>query len=83
MISCGAVALDQLGAGVPGQHAALGVEHEDGVVLDALDEKAKALLALAERFLGLRCFRHVDSCQQPVCPEVIAHRTRLALSVTT
>src|SRR6185295_7300413 len=41
-----AVSLDQLGAGVPRCHPAVGVEHEDGVVLDALHQKAKALLAL-------------------------------------
>ena len=29
------------------------VEHEDGVLLTALDEKTKALFAFAERFLGL------------------------------
>src|SRR5262249_25541604 len=40
----GAVALDALGAGVPGEGAGLRVEEEDGVVLDPLDEEAEAFL---------------------------------------
>ena len=48
MISVRRVALDPLGAGVPGRDAAVGVEHEDRVVDDAVDEQAKVLgLALA------------------------------------
>jgi hypothetical protein len=43
----GVVALDALGAFVSGGYVAVGVEHEDGVVLDALDEQAEALLVLA------------------------------------
>ena len=49
----GAVALDALGAGVPGRDVAVGVEHEDRVVLDALDQQAEALLALPQRLLVL------------------------------
>ena len=36
----GLIALDALGPFVPGGDIALGVEHEDGVVLDALDQEA-------------------------------------------
>src|SRR6202035_4313482 len=43
----GPVALDPLGAGVPADHVAFGVEHEDGIVADTLDEQPEALLALA------------------------------------
>ena len=39
----GAVALDALGADVPGADAAVHVQHEDGVVLDALHQETKAL----------------------------------------
>src|SRR6185295_16927466 len=49
-----AVALDPLGPGVPGEDPALGIEHEDGIVPNALHEKAKPLLALAERFIAIR-----------------------------
>src|SRR6185295_1553135 len=48
----GGVALDPLGAGVPGSDVSPGVEHEDGVVPDALDHEAEALLAHAERYFG-------------------------------
>ena len=41
----GLVALDPLGPGVPGGDVALRVEHEDGVVLDALDQQPEPLLA--------------------------------------
>src|SRR5262249_9731152 len=39
------------GAGVPADDAAAGVEHDDGVVVDALDQQAEALLALAQLLL--------------------------------
>ena len=42
----GTVSLDELGAGVPGRDDAFRVEHEDGVVLDALHHQAEPLLAL-------------------------------------
>jgi hypothetical protein len=48
----GAVAVDALGAGVPGGDVALRIEHEDRVVEDAVDELAVALLALAQAILG-------------------------------
>jgi hypothetical protein len=38
------VALYVLGTGVPRQHAALRVEHEDRVVLDAFHEQAKSII---------------------------------------
>src|SRR6185436_14102489 len=47
----GAVALDALGAGVPGDHPARGIEHEDGVVPDAVHHQAEALVTQPE---GLR-----------------------------
>src|SRR5262249_24646451 len=40
----GAPALDALGADVPGRDAAVGVEHEDGVVEDALDEEPQLVV---------------------------------------
>ncbi len=48
----GAVPLDVLGAGVPADDAARRVEHVDGVVLDAFDHQAEALLALAQGVAG-------------------------------
>src|SRR5258706_1194159 len=45
----GLVALDPHSAGVPAHHAALRIEHEDGVVLDAVDQQPEALLALAQQ----------------------------------
>ena len=47
----GPVALDALGADVPRGDAAPAVEHEDGVVLDALHDEAEPLFALLARFL--------------------------------
>src|SRR6185295_19396403 len=55
----GAVALDPLGAGVPGENVAVGIEHENGVVLDALHQKAKALIALSKRLLAMGGLGHV------------------------
>ena len=55
----GRVALDPLGPGVPGGDVAVGVEHEDRVVPDALDQEPEALLALAQRLLGLLALRQV------------------------
>jgi hypothetical protein len=43
----GAIALDALGAEVPGRDAPLRVQQEDRVVADALDEQPVVLLALA------------------------------------
>ena len=40
---CG-VALDRLGAGVPGDHPALGVQTEDRILPDRLEEQAAALV---------------------------------------
>src|SRR5207247_423743 len=47
----GLVADDALRARVPARHATAGIEHEDGVILDAFEEQAKALLALAQPLL--------------------------------
>ena len=40
------VTLDALGAEVPRDHMTRRVEHEDGVVTDALDEETEALVGL-------------------------------------
>jgi hypothetical protein len=48
----GAVAGDGLGAAVPARHAAVRIEHDQRVVLHAVDEEPEALLALAQRLLG-------------------------------
>jgi hypothetical protein len=44
----GPVPRDPLGSVVPAHDAAAGVEHEDGVVLDRLDEQSEALLAFVD-----------------------------------
>src|SRR4029079_11767733 len=57
-----AIALDALRAGVPGRDVAVGIEHEDGVVADAVDELAHAQLGLAQRLLFARlllCFQSI------------------------
>ena len=59
----GRVALDALGARVPARDPALGVEHEDGVVPDALDQQAEALLALAAGVLGVAALGDVAEHQ--------------------
>ena len=46
------VALEALRASVPARDPTLRIEHVDGVVLDALNQQAEALLTLIERFLG-------------------------------
>src|SRR4051812_44308703 len=49
----GLVALDALGPCVPGGDMPLRVEQEDGVIADSFNQQPKALLALAQGFLGL------------------------------
>jgi hypothetical protein len=46
------VPFDGLRAGVPVCYDALGVEHVDGVVANALDQHAEALLAVTQPVLG-------------------------------
>src|SRR5579862_1752989 len=41
------IALEALGAGVPGEHVACRVEHEDRIIAHALDQQPEALLAVA------------------------------------
>src|SRR5581483_9414173 len=53
------VALDPLRAVVPRSDVARGIEHEDRVVLHAVDEQAEQLLAAAELFLLLAMAGHV------------------------
>jgi hypothetical protein len=55
----GRVAFDALGAGVPIGHDAVGIDHVDGVIGDAVDERAEPTLALAQRILRLLPFRPV------------------------
>ena len=45
------VAEELLGAGVPADDPALGIDGEDGEVLDALDHQPQVLLGLAQRLL--------------------------------
>ena len=76
MISLGLVALDALGAGVPARDVAVGIEHEDRVVLHALDQQAEALLALAQLLLLRAALGEVardlgEAAQRAV---VVAHR---------
>src|SRR5208337_4527644 len=54
----GAVALDALCAPVPVGDDAIGIDHVDGIVGDAVDQHAIALLALAQRLGG--CFTPGD-----------------------
>src|SRR5690606_17456493 len=44
----GLVAFEALGAGVPGLYMTSGIQHENGVVTDAFNQQAKALLGLAD-----------------------------------
>ena len=61
----GAVALESLGAGVPGQDLPLRVEHEDRVVAHALDEQAKHVAAVGHAGLRTRGqFRSRDRSQR-------------------
>ncbi len=46
------IPFDALRAGVPARDAAVGVEHEDRAVLQAVEEQAEALLSMSEPFLG-------------------------------
>jgi hypothetical protein len=81
------VALAALRTGVPADHAAVGVEHEDRVVAHRLDQEPEALLALAQRFLGQLGLGDVpghlrepdvlagvveDRGDQDICPELAA-----------
>src|SRR5919199_6586724 len=59
------VALQPLGALIPAADVALGVEEEDGVVLDAVDGEAEARLALAEVLGGLGAGRRAHVERQP------------------
>ena len=44
----GSVSLEALGAGVPGENVAVGIQHENRIVPHALDEQPEALLALLQ-----------------------------------
>ena len=46
------VPLDALGAGVPADHVAVDVEHEDGVLPDGPDQEPEGLLAAPQLALG-------------------------------
>ena len=49
----GRVALDTLGARIPGRDVARRVEHENGVIERAVDEQPERLLAVAQREIGV------------------------------
>lgn len=53
----GAVPEDPLGAGVPREHPPVGVDHEDGEGLDALDEQAVEVGAERHRRSGEQVWR--------------------------
>jgi hypothetical protein len=48
-----AVALDALGAGVPGRYPTARIEHEDRVVLDAFDKAPERIVVRALLFRGV------------------------------
>src|SRR5688572_22145022 len=48
----GRVALDTFGTGVPTHHPARRVQHENGVVLDTIEEHSEILLAVPEGFVA-------------------------------
>ncbi len=48
----GGIALDPLSAGVPVRDHAVGIEHDQGAVVDALHEHPELALALQQRLLG-------------------------------
>ena len=45
----GCVAFDSFGAGIPTEDAALGVHHENGIVLDPVEEHPISFFAFSER----------------------------------
>lgn len=53
------IALDTLGAEIPTADIAVGIEHVDRIVRDALDEPAELFLALADRLFGRPAFGQV------------------------
>src|SRR5437667_12551589 len=55
----GSPALHPLGASVPTDDLAFRVEHGNGIVLDAIDQQSKSLLALQELLLQLRACAEV------------------------
>src|SRR6266436_10277914 len=55
----GAVPLDALRSGVPAGDPPVGVEHENGAVLDALDQELEGLFAPTQRVLRLLVLRQV------------------------
>ena len=69
------IPLQQPGAGIPRDHVAVGVHHENGIVPDALDEEADMLI-VTPRFLGCLALRDVTRNatrvhEFPVLPEHI------------
>src|SRR6185312_8292128 len=47
----GGVSVDALRTLVPARHVAIGIEHEDGVVTDSLNQQPESLLTFADRLL--------------------------------
>src|SRR6185312_10186333 len=62
------VAVDAFGGRVPGGDPPLAIEHEDGVVLDRINEQAEPLFATPQVFLGAaaqgQVARHLREAQQ-------------------
>src|SRR5580692_4008952 len=70
------VTLGSLGTGVPRGHAPLGVEHEDRVVLYALDQKAKAVVAIVPVVLTQSRHQRNQTCMRRTCPRDRRSRAR-------
>ncbi len=78
----GSVSLETLGAGVPGENATVGIQHENRIVSDALDEEPEALLALLQLFSPAERFAFHAlrvACNGPAQP-LSKHRFALACS---
>src|SRR6516225_4372369 len=60
----GAEAGDSLGANVPTRNAALGIEHDERVVSDPVDEEAESLFALAASRFGLQALGDVTKMDE-------------------
>src|SRR5262249_33277925 len=81
----GAVALEALGAWVPGLHVTVRVEHEDGVVANAVHQQLEALLAGQKVLLrDGRCHRQLTltheicGARRAAATRVVGNRRRAA-----
>src|SRR6266516_3201397 len=69
----GAVPLDALRSGVPAGDPPVGVEHENGAVLDALDQELERLFAPMQRVLRFLASRQVAGHLGPEAGAVLPH----------